>query len=538
MRKFLHFWRSVVAREWTSYKVKTACLLSVLTSWLIKENLTLFLFPGKSFGGRNFWFQSGIFSIYILIAYLFFWYLVVILCSLFPKAALQSRQMLDSWRKSVKGDHKIRIYLALLILGLGIGSIYFINNVLTSIDTSAWMFRVINPVPAAAYPVGIDFRMGLYKTANAVLFGAHYPGFNSDYTYPSVYPPLVNILTSPFLLLDENSAYLVQIGLLFFGNIACLLLVAWMARKYLFSDLGLEGITTGLIAVFISFVILFYTLSSYPFMFSIERGNYDIVALLFALAAVVCLFKFPRNIWLQVILLSIASNLKIYPGILFVLLFFKQGKRIIFPTILVNIVFLFILGAQNALGFLQRMFNYTVGSQPDGWVGNHSANSFAVLIQNNSSATLPITSGLLSGVFTLIPIILWCVVVILLFRHKYSERNALLLVMVSIPLMDIIPTSSFDYKSVILSSAAVLLVALLIRNVVLKSSLIDFIQLGAVILIILFIGRSYVFFNPAQFMISNKYLWSLLLETLMVFNIIRNHYTEMKIGSNVKPSVT
>ena len=101
--------------------------------------------------------------------------------------------------------------------------------------------------------------------------------------------------------------------------------------------------------------------------------------------------------------------------------------------------------------------------------------------------------------------------------------------MVSIPLMDVIPSVSFDYKSVILSAAVVLLVALLIRNIIKKSSLVDFIQIGMVIVILLFLGRSYVFFSPSQSIISDKYCWSLSLEALMVFNILRNYYADKKI---------
>ncbi len=534
MHKLLKIIKSALITAWTPFITYTAFFLSLFTSWLMKDGLTRSIFSGKSYGGRNIWIQIGILGAFILTFFLFFLLLVVIFCLFFPKIALQLRQKLDSWPRLVKEDYKIRIYLVLLILSLGIGGIFFVNNVLTSIDTHAWMYRTINPVAAAAYPVGIDFREGLFRQPRMILFGDQNSGFNSEKPYISNYPPLVHLLSFPFLLMDENSAYLVQIGLLFLSNIISLLLVAYMAKDHLFSDLGLEGINAGSLTLFIFFAILFYTLSSYPFMFSIERGNYDIFAMVFALAAVFCLLKFPRNIWLPVILLSIATHLKIYPGILFVLLFLKHGKKIIFPTILVNIVFLFILGAQNALGFLQVVFKNTVLGRPDGWVGNHSAKTFAAIIATNFNLTTPSSFEFLSGAFTLIPIILWCVVVILLFRLKYSERNALYLLMASIPLMDIIPPISFDYKLVILSSASVLLVALLIRNIIKKFNLMDFLQLAAVMVILFFIGRSYVFFDPSQYAISNKYIWSLSLEVLMVFNILKDYYSDNKIEAGVK----
>jgi hypothetical protein len=528
MHKLLENIKSALITAWTPFVTYTAFFLSLLISWLMKDGLTRSLFLGKSFGGRNVWIQLGILSIYTLVLFLFFLFLVIMLFLWFPNTAHQLRHKLDSLPGLVKENNKIRVYLVLLILGVGIGCIFFVNNVLTSIDTHNWMYRAQDTVPAAI-PAGIDFREGLFRQSRMLLFGDQNSGFNSEKPYISNYPPLVHLLSFPFLLMDENSAYLVQIGLLFLSNIICLLLVAYMVKDHLFSDLGLEGMITGSLTLFIFFAILFYTLSSYPFMFSIERGNYDIFAMVFALAAVFCLLKFPRNIWLPVILLSIATHLKIYPGILFVLLFYKHGKKMIFPTLLVNVVFLFILGIQNAQGFLQVVFRNTVMGRPDGWVGNHSAKTFAAIIATNFNLTTSSSFDFLSGVFTLIPIILWCVVAILLFRQKYSERNALYLLMVSIPLMDVIPAISFDYKLVILSSAVVLLVALLIRNNIKKFNLMDFLQLASVMVILLLIGRSYVFFDLSQSIISDKYLWILFLEVLMVINILKNYYANRKI---------
>jgi hypothetical protein len=97
--------------------------------------------------------------------------------------------------------------------------------------------------------------------------------------------------------------------------------------------------------------------------------------------------------------------------------------------------------------------------------------------------------------------------------------------------MDVTPSTSFEYKLVILSAAIVLLVALLIRNIIKKFSHLDFIQLGAVIVTLLFLGRFYVFFNPSESPISNKYLWSLSLEALLVFNILKNYFSDKKVKS-------
>ena len=112
-----------------------------------------------------------------------------------------------------------------------------------------------------------------------------------------------------------------------------------------------------------------FTFTSYPFLFSIERGNYDIIALLFTLVSIDLLIRTQKTLWLQVILLSIAIHLKIYPAALLILLFFKHGKKIFLPVLVVNGAFLFILGPQNAITFLQIVMNsiekgFPLGLQP------------------------------------------------------------------------------------------------------------------------------------------------------------------------------
>ena len=426
-------------------------------------------------------------------------------------------------------DQKSRVYLSLVILVIGIGGIYIINNTLPLIDTQTWVYR--NPVIIPAYsPVGGDFREGLYKSAEILFFGAHYSGGLIDRLYPSIYPPLVNYLGLPFILFNENTAYLIFIGLLVLINILSLLLAVFMTRRYWFVDLGIGEVFEVLISFFIFFTLLFFTLSSYPFLFSIERGNYDIIAIFFAFLSVFWLLKHPNHIWVHVILLSIATHLKIYPAILFTVLFYKHRSKVIVPAVLVNLVFLFLLGSQNAWGFFQGI-TYTAGTDHVlTWVGNHSAISFARLILNNFQTVQPYSLFLFWGIFSLIPIIFWLVAAKNIFFQKYSECNALLMVMVSIPLMNIIPSISHDYKLVILNPAIIFLIALIIRKIIINSNLADFIQLELVMIILLFIGRSYYLFSPSLLFFGNKYLWTLGLELIMVINII--NFPNIRVISN------
>jgi hypothetical protein len=101
--------------------------------------------------------------------------------------------------------------------------------------------------------------------------------------------------------------------------------------------------------------------------------------------------------------------------------------------------------------------------------------------------------------------------------------------MVSIPLMDLIPNISMDYKLVILSPAALLLLAVIIKQVIIRHNWFDYFQLILFMIILLFIGRPYEMSQvspsylkeTASYFVNNKYLWVLALEGLMVFNILR-----------------
>jgi hypothetical protein len=109
--------------------------------------------------------------------------------------------------------------------------------------------------------------------------------------------------------------------------------------------------------------------------------------------------------------------------------------------------------------------------------------------------------------------------------------------MVTIPLMNLIPTVSMDYKLVILSPAALLLFAVIIKKVLQRHNWLDYLQLVLLLIILLLIGRPYEM-NPtatdylkesASYFVNNKYLWILALEGLMIINIFRMDTTDIRV---------
>ena len=428
------------------------------------------------------------------------------------------------WLKKIETNSKERIYVVLIFLGFCYLSIYYLNNLLPLIDTVAWQFR-FPPILPPYDPVGVDFRGGVYIPARELFLNGNL-NIYSNPNYYNIYPPLSNVIYAPYLLWNENDAYLVHIFVLLVVNVFCLSLVAIIAKQYFFPDSGSNNMLANA-ALFVIFMgVLFSLLTSYPFLFSVERGNIDIFAMAFSLASIWTLLKSPNRIWYQVLLLSIAVHMKIYPIFLFALLFYKHRFKIVLPSLIVNIGFLLILGPANAIAFIKSIQDF--GNQVPVSVLSHSAYAFAsILAQSNPqfSGYLPI----MRPIFTFLPLVIWVIAAIMLAQHESSEKNIILGFMITIPLMEVFPYLSNDYKLVISSSAIFLLTALIVFRQWTYRNLMDYIQLFVVLIIMLFIGRSYAFIDSSLPIIQNKYIWEVLLQIMMLINIFQQLRLDRKL---------
>ncbi len=404
-----------------------------------------------------------------------------------------------------------RMYISLLILGLGLTAIYLVNNIYSRINMQAKSFDCINYFTEAENHVGADFRTGIFRPPTAEL---HHE--NIYLTGLSNYPPFTILFFTPLQIFNEDTAYLIIVGLLTLANVVSIWLSTILVRDLLFNRLKMGFSNTIIISMALFMAVLFYTISGYPFMFSIERGNYDSIATFLAILAIYLAIKKPDSLWWQVILLSAATHLKMYPAALFLVLFYKHGKKMILPTILINSIMLFSLGHRNAIWFIEIMIKYTLAAQV--WVGNHSGYSFAGYMLEKIP-DLAIYSSELTRLMSILPIVIW------VFSSYYSVKNLktdiciLMLMMTSIPLMCMLPTVSHDYKLVVLIPAILIFIALLIHKIVRSSNLWDYLQLVFVLVISLLISRSYMIIAEPYWFISNKYPLLLLLSIMMLLNI-------------------
>jgi len=336
----MKFFRGLISQiRRLSKQISISILVSLFIALISRDKLTRLLFSGKSFSGRSFGHQFILFSFYFLAITLLIFVFFLLLNALFPKVSNRIIQpsvsshnlqevwigsikkwgdTLFKWRNSLQHNYFMRLSVGLLILGIGFSFMLLINNVLSTINTKTWHYEKLEAIPAES-PIGIDFRLGSYQTARA-LVDSGFTQIRMDGVYYSIYPPLFNLLSLPYLLFSENNAYLIQVVLLFLTNLSCLVLVSLMTKEFVLSNIKVENKYLSILVSFIFITLLIYTFSSYGFLFSIERGNTDIFALFFSLLAIWIFLKYPEKIWIQVILLSIAAHLKIYPSVLFLLL--------------------------------------------------------------------------------------------------------------------------------------------------------------------------------------------------------------------------
>lgn len=505
-------------------------IYGLIGTFLIKDVVTPLLLGGRGFSGRNILIKISLFAAYffVLVIFLFF------IHKLYKKLVYRNSSV-------AYGKATNQLVIALIILSVGILATFIINNLAARIDTENWKLKGLN-VFQVIEPIGNDFRVGLYWPAeNLVKSG--FKAIGPKNTYPSVYPPLVSVLSLPYLLFNAQTAFIINTILLFILNIFVLFIITLMINELLLKQVIKDQLTRNIISILIFSVIALYNFYSYSFLFSMERGNVDIIALFFSVLSIWILFKQPKNIWLQVIFLSIATHYKIYPAVLFMILLYFHGKKLILPMLVVNMAFLFVLGPKIAWAFLSSLTSGGGGAGLGNqwfWVGNHGAYSFS----QNLTHLLPSLSNQFNFLFIatmLIPLLLWLLATLVIMKSKFSPINAIYLLMISIPLMDLLPTISNDYKLIIESTAFLLFIGAIIFQILGTSR--DHLPKILLLSIIMFFiarpySRDYEHLVGAEYtlpyFIDNKYLWILLFEGTMVWNIL-SQFKQKPVLQNNQP---
>ena len=309
----------------------------------------------------------------------------------------------------------------------------------------------VNYLPALD-PIGNDLN---YNTRAITLLLQGKSPYELGYHF---YPPLYHIVFAPMLLFNAQEKFLLMTGLtlLSFGLLFFLL---W--RK--------KGNSHGV------FVFFFLTgLFSYGMQFELERGQFNVLTLLLVITGIWIYHNFPSFRLLAYMLWIIAAHIKLYPAV-FLLMFFSYWKnhKENFTTLvqlgILNIAAFLILGYKIFLQFVNAVITESrnpLWILPDKQPVNHSISAFIDKLAKNNDSELPAklaewlsVSRSWVGVILLAVIVLCSVIIIwrtLQNRPNLLHADALMLLIL---LCFLLPSTSMDYKLVLLAPGLAVVLA-------------------------------------------------------------------------------
>ena len=213
----------------------------------------------------------------------------------------------------------------------------------------------------AIRPVGNDLNLILDASRSVLSGGSVYAGANK-------YPPLATLLFIPLTFLKGDAPFhvITLVNYLCYAFITLLFPLLLSGRKNL-----------PVYAWFLAAAGLY----SYGLLFEIERGQFNLIAVACAFAAILIFRQKPKLRWLAYVLLTAAVQLKLYPAV-FALFFvddWKQWKTNLLRWGLLglaNIAVLFICGVDTALHYISAMTSVVSSLGINNWPVSHSVQSF------------------------------------------------------------------------------------------------------------------------------------------------------------------
>lgn len=328
------------------------------------------------------------------------------------------------------------LWLGVVVLG-GIGW----NFLAYSYKFGRDVFKLLLPV---RHPTGLDFRDGLYLPGKAFSNAG------------SGWPPFTLWIGKAFTAVSFSTGYAIQVVLLLGFAAGSVVLCALLARSAAPAFRGVErdgrmapatwqfGLLGGL-----------WLVTSYGFMYEIERGQADLYALFFALLSVWLVVRRPHGSpWWPALALALAVNIKAYPAVLAVVLLWRYRWRAVVPLLVTNAVLFLSGGPTNVRRFITTQGSFERSASPLWW-GNDSAISLGhTLHELNAAWPSWLGSALLA-----LSALLWVAALVVVMRRGWSVRGAVLASAACVPVMCTFPSISHDYKLVLLVFPLVVLAA-------------------------------------------------------------------------------
>jgi len=284
-------------------------VLGIITSWLIKDGVTSFLLGGRSFYGRSFFIQAGILVLLVVFTSASFFIALSILNSFYARyEKLQPllekiiynrifQPMNSIIHKALKSilhlEKKAKVLILCFIVVMG----FFIGVALN-------YYR-------GAY-LQLPYPNNTFLSIPSVRFSDYYDVLRDGQSlspyleYKSAQYPFLAFLGYLFssLSISYRVFFLLVSGLFLFFSIHYLRIGTWF-----------ESLTP-------IFVIPFL---SYPFLFTVDRGNFEILLFVLLLAFI---FFFTRKQYLvSALILSCAIAMKVFPAVMLILFIPEKKYR-------------------------------------------------------------------------------------------------------------------------------------------------------------------------------------------------------------------
>jgi Glycosyltransferase family 87 len=334
---------------------------------------------------------------------------------------------------------------AWMVVACFVAAAVLVNLAFAWIDLDAWVWRAPAYIPPNA-PIGSDFRLGGYNAARAFS------------TASSGWPPLTVILFLPTRWMSANTAYVVDAVMLISANIASVVVATMLAMgpkgASVFRGPGSARSAIARLAP----LMIVWLFASYGFLLSMNRGNIDAFCGLLAVIGLASIMRRPHDVWTPAVLLALATNIKVYPAALFLLLIWRFRWRSILPIVVTNTALAFVAGPQNLARFLRDM--HTSIATGSSWVGNSSAQSFSAWIDWLHPWYLV---HVRPEVWLAIPVTIFLFTAARLWRRRDAGAT-MLMTCALFPLMFSLPSVSHDYKTVLLTIPFVLMFGYLLRS--------------------------------------------------------------------------
>jgi hypothetical protein len=415
--------------------------------------------------------------------------------------------LLGFWALTMPAEGSQRMDRAVMVAMWLTAALVLANAVVAWVDLDAWVWRAPMYFPPIN-PIGADFRNGAYEGARTFSTGTN------------GWPPLTLVLYQPYRLFDQNTAYVIHVLVMIALDLAAIVLAVAVARTPAVTGEGVRDDDQYRSVGRLGPVVAGWLFVSVGFLLSVERGSIDALVGFLAMAGLFSLVRRPHDVWTPTILFALAANLKIYPAILLVLVIWRFRWKSVLPIVVSIVVLALIAGPANLQTFVTYLRTVVAGGAGS-WVGNSSAQSFAWFVDTLRPWYLPHLPG---SVLLAVPVTLFLLTAGPLWRRRDGAATALM-ACATFPPMCLVPTISHDYKTVILAGPILLLLAILLGSMRLRSAE-PWWMLLALTATLFFVARApgqmVEYGPPAQafvwpLLLMNKYLPILALQFVIVW---------------------